>query len=106
MEITIRPKNFKLQPDIETQLEKRVERLTRHLDNLESCEVILTQEPTHYNAQRMQYVVQLTLRTRNNNLIRSEVRDADLLTAMDQAMDRLGRQIERYKGRYYNKKKG
>lgn len=106
MEITIRPKNFKLQPNMETQIYKRVERLTRHLDNLESCEVILTQEPTHYNAQRMQYVVQLTLRTRNNNLIRSEVRDADLLTATDQAMDRLGRQIERFKGRFYQKKKG
>jgi len=54
----------------------------------------------------MQYVVQLTLRTRNNNLIRSEVRDADLLTATDEAMDRLGRQIERFKGRFYQRKKG
>src|SRR6476660_4560106 len=106
MEIIIRPKNFKLQPNIESQIQKRVERLTRPLDNLESCEVVLTQEPTHYNAQRMQYVVQLTLRTRNNNLIRSEVRDADLLTATDEAMDRLGRQIERFKGRFYQRKKG
>jgi len=50
--------------------------------------------------------VQLTLRTRNNNLIRSEVTDPELLTAVDVAMDRLTRQIERYKGRYYQRKKG
>ncbi len=106
MEITIRPKNFKLQANMQTQVRKRVERLSHHLDNLESCEVLLTQEPTHFNAQRIQYVVQLTLRTRNNNLIRSEVKNADLLTAMDEAMDRLTRQIERFKGRFYHKRKG
>jgi putative sigma-54 modulation protein len=106
VEISIRPKNFKLQSGVDTQLKKRVERVARHVENVESCEVILAQEPTRFNAQRMQYVVQLTIRTRNNNLIRSEVKDADLLTAMDQAIDRLGRQIERFKGRFYNRKKG
>jgi putative sigma-54 modulation protein len=106
VEVTIRPKNFKLQPDIETQVRKRVDRLTHHLENLDSCEVLLTQEPTRFNAQRVQNVVQITLRTRNNNLIRSEVTDADLFTAIDQAMDHLTRQIERFKGRYYQRKKG
>lgn len=106
MEVTIRPKNFKLSQDLEGQVRKRLERLTRHLDNLEQSEVLLTQEPTRFNAQRMQYVAQVTLRTRNNNLIRSEVRNADLLTAVDEAMDRLTRQIERFKGRYYQRKKG
>jgi putative sigma-54 modulation protein len=106
VEITIRPKNFKLQANVQTQVRKRVERLSHHLENLESCEVLLTQEPTHFNAQRVQYIVQLTLRTRNNNLIRSEVKNADLLTGMDEAMDHLTRQIERFKGRFYQKNKG
>ncbi len=68
--------------------------------------MLLTQEPTRFNAQRVHNVVQITLHTRNNNLIRSEVTDADLLTAIDQAMDHLTRQIERFKGRYYQRKKG
>jgi putative sigma-54 modulation protein len=106
MEVTIRPKNFKLPADLDGQIRKRMERLTRHMDSVESCEVILSQEPTHFNAQRLQYAVQLTLRTRNNSLIRSEVRNADLLTSVDQAMDRLSRQIERFKGRFYQRKKG
>ncbi|MEO8286404.1 MAG: ribosome-associated translation inhibitor RaiA [Chloroflexota bacterium] len=106
MEVTIRPKNFKLPADLDSQIRKRMERLTRQMDSVDSCEVILSQEPTHFNAQRLQYAVQLTLRTRNNSLIRSEVRNADLLTAVDQAMDRLSRQIERFKGRFYQRKKG
>lgn len=103
MELTIRPTNFKLSDNIESQIRKRVERLPRHLENLQSAEVILSQQPTRLNPQRFHYVAQFTLHTRNN-LIRSEVSDAELLTAVDQAMDRLSRQIERYKGRYYHRK--
>jgi len=46
MEVTIRPRNFKLQSDVESQIRKRVDRLTHHLENLESCEVLITQQPT------------------------------------------------------------
>src|ERR1700754_2037329 len=103
MEATIRPKNFKLQSNVEEQVRKRVDRLTHHLDNLETCEVLLTQEPTRSNAQRLQYVAQITLRTKSHNIIRSEVTDAEVLDAVDQAMSRLTRQIERFKGRFYDK---
>jgi putative sigma-54 modulation protein len=105
MELVIRPKNFKLASGIEGQIRKRVERLPRHLDNLQSAEVVLSQQPTHLTPQRFQYVAQLTLHTRNS-LIRSEVTDPELLTAVDQAMDRLSRQIERYKGRHHRRRKG
>ncbi len=104
MELTIRPKNFKLADNVESQIRKRVERLPRHLENLQSAEVILSQQPTRLNPQRFQYVAQLTLHTRNN-LIRSEVVGDQLLTAVDEAMDRLDRQIERYKGKH-NRRKG
>jgi putative sigma-54 modulation protein len=102
MELTIRPKNFKLAPGTESHIRKRLERLPRHLDNLESAEVILTQEPTHLAPQRVRYVAQLTLHTKNN-LIRSEVANPELLTAVDEAVDHLSRQIERLKGRFYRK---
>src|SRR5437764_10944028 len=105
MELTIRPKNFKLADSVESQIRKRVERLPRHLDNVQTAEVILSQQPTRLNPHHFQYVAQLTLHTRNN-LIRSEVADEQLLTAVDEAMDRLSRQIERYKGKHYRKNKG
>jgi ribosome hibernation promoting factor len=106
LDVTIRPKNFKLSESQETQIRKRIERIPRHLDNLEHSEVLLSREPTHYNAQRHQFIAQITLRTHNHSLIRSEVANADLLTAVDEAIGRLSRQIERFKGRFYRKKKG
>ena len=105
MEVTIRPKNFKLSSGIESQIRRRVERLPRHLDQLESVEVILSQQPTRLTPQRFQYVAQLTVHT-SHNLLRSEVADPELLTAVDQVMSRLARQIERFKGRHYRRHKG
>src|SRR5437773_2466602 len=105
MEVTIRPKNFKLASGIETQIRKRVERLPRHLDNVQFAEVVLAQQPTRLHAQRFEYVVQLTLHT-SHNLIRSEVADPELLTAMDNVVSHLSRQIERYKGRMHRRHKG
>ncbi len=105
MEVTIRPKNFKLPTDIESHIRKRIQRLPRHLDNIESAEVILSQQPTHLTPQRFQYVAQITLHTRTN-IIRSEVSGPELLTTIDQTADRLQRQMERYKGRHFRRHKG
>lgn len=105
MQVTIRPTNFKLPPGVEVQIRKRVERLPRHLDNLESAEVILSQQPTRVTPQRFHYVAQLTVQT-SHNLLRSEVSDPELLTAFEQVINRLERQIERFKGRHYRRHKG
>jgi putative sigma-54 modulation protein len=105
MEVTIRPKNFKLTSSIESQIRKRVDRLPRQLDNMQSAEVVLAQRHTHLNAQRFEYVVQLTVHT-PHNLIRSEVADPEILTAMDNVVNHLSRQIERYKGKLYHRHKG
>src|SRR5690242_12047353 len=105
MEVTIRAKNFKLTSSIESQIRKRLDRLPRQLENVQSAEVILAQRHTHLNAQRFEYVVQLTVQT-PHNLIRSEVSNAELLTAMDDVVTHLSRQIERYKGRFHKRHKG
>lgn len=105
MDITIRPKNFKLGPEVEDHIRKRLQRFQRLLDDLESSEVALAQQPTRQNAQRMQYVAQFTLHTRNN-IVRAEVVNDELLTAVDQGIDHLGRQLERRKTRMDRRKKG
>lgn len=105
MDITIRPKNFKLQSEIEEHMHKRLQRFQRLVDDLESTEVVLAQQPTKQNAQRMQYVAQFTLHTRHN-IVRSEVCNDELLTAVDQGIDHLGKQLERRKTRMERRKKG
>jgi putative sigma-54 modulation protein len=106
MALTVRSKNFKLDSGVETQIRKRIDRVTRHIENVDQSEILLSQEPTRFTPQRVQHVAQVTLRTRNSNLIRAEVANADLLTAVDEAIAKLERQIERFKGRYYQRKKG
>lgn len=106
MEVTIRPKNFRLSDDIEESIRKRLDRLARHIENLASAEVLLSQRPTKLNQQGFDYIVQVTIHTRHHNIIRAEVTHAELLTAADQAMDHLSRQVERFRSRYERRKKG
>lgn len=106
MEVNLRHKNIALSADIEQHIRSRIERLVRPLESAQSAEVVLTQLPTHMNPQRVQYRAQLTIDTGNSRLIRSEVENAEVLTAIDQAIDHLSRQIERYKTRHERKRRG
>jgi putative sigma-54 modulation protein len=105
MSINIRSKNFKLEPNNEEHIRKHVSRLGRHVEDLESTEVVLSQQPTRLNAQRFQYVSQITLHTRHN-IIRSEVAHDELLTSVDQALAHIDKQLERRKTRMTRRKKG
>lgn len=105
VEVNVRAKNFKLKEDIEGHIRRHIERMPRHLGSVQSAEVVLSQQPTRLNPQRMEYRAQLTIQTRTN-LIRSEVCNAELLTAVDEAMDHLSRQIERQKSRSNRRKRG
>src|SRR5688500_15217067 len=106
MEIMVRAKNFKLSADHEEQIKKRIERLIRHLPNTSNAEVVLSQQNTHLNPQHFEYVAQVTLYTRHGNLMRSEVRHAELFTAIDQSCSHLSKQISRFKSRYDRRKRG
>lgn len=105
MSVNIRPKNFKLEPKIEEHIRKHLTKRNRQVDDLESTEVVLSQQPTRLNAQRFQYVAQVTLHTRHN-IVRSEVAHDELLTAVDQALANLDKQLERRKTRQSRNKKG
>ncbi|MDQ3705423.1 MAG: ribosome-associated translation inhibitor RaiA [Chloroflexota bacterium] len=105
MSVNIRSKNFKLEPHHEEHIRKHVGRLDRHVEDLESTEVVLSQQTTRLNAQRFQYVSQVTLHTRHN-IIRSEVAHDELLTSVDQALAHIEKQLERRKTRQTRRKKG
>jgi putative sigma-54 modulation protein len=105
MSVNIRPKNFKLEPKIEEHIRKHITKRNRQVDDLESTEVVLSQQPTRLNAQRFQYIAQVTLHTRHN-IVRSEVAHDELLTAVDQALANLDKQLERRKTRMSRNKKG
>lgn len=105
MTVNIRSKNFKLEPKVEEHIRKHLNKRNRNVEDLESTEVVLSQQPTRLNAQRFQYIAQVTLHTRHN-IIRSEVAHDELLTSVDQALAHLDKQLERRKTRMNRRKKG
>jgi len=78
-------------------VEKKVSKLDRYLDILEEAKVDLTYAQTARSAQDRQ-VAQITIRGKGV-LLRAEDRTEDIYASVDQALDKISRQIERYKGR-------
>ncbi len=78
-------------------VEKKVGKLDRYLPTLTEARVELALEKTK-NAKQSQ-VVQVTLRT-NGTILRGEERSSDFGAAIDTVVDKLHKQIERYKTKH------
>jgi len=92
-----------LTPVIRGYIEKKLGKLNRQLNNISDFKVELTEEKTKSPQQR--YVVQATLDSKGT-LIRGEERGENLMTAIDKVETVMTRQIERYKGKLYDKGRG
>lgn len=92
--------------DVNQQLEdyihRKVDKLDRFLDILESATVDLTYAGSARAAEDRQ-VAQITLRG-PGVLLRAEERTDDVYASVDAATNKLLRQIDRYKGRHWNRR--
>jgi len=96
MEIQLFTRNLEVTPRLQSYVEKKVGRLSRYLTDIDEARVDLTVESTRSNAHRQ--VAQLTVRTQGT-ILRAEERAADMFAAIDAALDKMRRQISRYKTR-------
>ncbi len=96
MEVTIRGRNIDITPRLQEYIEKKVSKLDRYLPTITDARVELTAEKTKSTQDRQ--VVQLTVRSKGT-LLRAEERDHDVFTAVDTVLDKMYRQIARYKGK-------
>jgi putative sigma-54 modulation protein len=80
-------------------VEKKAAKLERYLQEIDEIRVELSHIKTARNATD-RHVAQITVRGRNF-LLRTEERTDDLHAAFDMALDKMQRQIERYKGKHY-----
>ncbi len=96
MQLIVSGKNLEVSDWLKDYVEKKVGRLDRYLPGLKEARVELALEHTR-NANQSQ-VVQVTLRT-NGTILRGEERSADFTAAVDTVVDKLHRQIERYKNK-------
>lgn len=101
-QIEIYTRNMELTDAIEAYVNKKVAKFIRHLPVLDVIRVDLSHEKNARNADERN-VAQITL-TGKKILLRVEERAVDLNAAIDVAVDKMDRQIFRYKGKHWDKK--
>jgi len=97
-------KNLELSQDLDNYIEKKTSRLDRYLKQIEEKRIDLAFVKTA-RKPASRFVAQITLRGRGF-ILRAEERSSDIKTAVDQVLDKIERQIERYKGKKYRSRNG
>jgi len=103
MELQITGKNIELTPALRQLIERKLGKLSRHLPNIKEQKVEIYEEKTKSPEQH--FVVEVTLDS-NGTLLRGVERGEDLLKAVNKVAAVMDRQIERYKGKLYDKGRG
>ena len=102
MELVIKGKNMEVEEAAQEYIRDKLTKLERHLPDLGEVKVELTHEMT--KAAEKRYVAQVTINT-HGALLRGEERASNITAAIDNVVDVLNRQIERFKGRLYRSKR-
>lgn len=95
--VTIHARDLNLSPRLKEYVEKKVSKLDHYLPSISEARVDLTEAKAARSAADRQ-VAQLTVHARGQ-VLRSEERKDDIFAAVDAALDKMQRQIERYKGK-------
>lgn len=95
--VVIQGRGIGVSDKIREYAEKKISKLDHYLPDIGEVRVDLSAERTARDADDRQ-VVQLTVPLRGA-ILRSEERSGDLFTSLDMALDKLHRQIERYKSK-------
>lgn len=95
--IVITVKNMELTDRVREYVEKKTPRLERLLPDIDTMKFDLSFAKNARNRADRE-IAQLTI-TGKGFVLRTEERDVDLLAAVDKAVDKMQRQIERFKGK-------
>lgn len=95
--VEINVRNMELSDRLRDHVTKKVSKLDRYLNVLEEAKVDLSYAKSARNAADRQ-VAQVTVRGKGV-LLRAEERTDDIFASVDAVMDKVYRQIERFKGR-------
>ena len=104
MAITVRGKNLDITPPLKEYVEKRVKKVTKYFDKTGDITVILSVEKGRHQTGNFHHVeVNVPV---NGLLIRGEERTADMYASIDQVMDKIEKQIGKYKTKLEKKFRG
>ncbi len=97
LEVDIFARNMEVTENIHDYVEKKASKLDKYLNTIEEVRVDLAFVKSARNANDRN-VAQITVRGKGF-ILRSEERADDLFSAIDQSLEKIHRQIERYKGK-------
>jgi putative sigma-54 modulation protein len=95
--VNINVHNMELTPRLRNYVEKKTARLDRFMPNVIEVDVDLTAENARSANNRQ--VAQITVRDARGAILRAEERTSDMFTSVDAVIDKLYRQIKRYRGK-------
>ncbi len=100
MELIVKGKNVEVTDRLREYVEQKIGKLDRYLPSISEAWVELSSEET--KAAQDRQVCQVTVRS-NGTILRAEERSDDMFSAIDTVLDKMYRQIARYKGKRKNR---
>lgn len=97
MELTITGRNMEVTERLDDYVRDKASRLDRYMPSIVSARMDLSVENTKSAAHRQ--VAQMTIRSERGVILRAEERTGDMFSSIDAVMDKMYRQILRYKGK-------
>ena len=97
--VAIYTRNLELNDRLQEYVERKAGKLDRYIQGIREVRVDLGHDKSARSAQD-RYVAEFTVYGKRF-ILRSEERADDIFTAIDTALDKIQRQIERYKGKRY-----
>lgn len=104
MELTITGRNIEVTQRLDDYVRQKVSKLDRYLPSIANARMDLSVENAKSAADRQ--VAQLTIRGDRGVILRAEERTGDMFTSIDTVLDKMYRQIARYKGKQQKARRG
>jgi putative sigma-54 modulation protein len=98
MQISVTTKKLELTPAIRSYAEEKIGRLSKHLDGIIEAHVLL-------KVEKHRHIAEATLHAKQADFTGKENND-DLYAAIDRVAEKLERQVEKYKTRTRQRRKG
>lgn len=99
MNLTISGHHLEVTPSLRSYVTTKLDRISRHFDQLVDVKVLLTVENQKEKERRQR--AECSIHVKGNDLF-AESANEDLYAAVDDLVDKLDRQVARYKERLQN----
>ena len=99
MQTLIKGRNLEVSEALRSYVEGKAGKLDRYMSNIDEARFDLSLHNARNAEER--HIAQITLRTTNGAILRAEEHSADMHASIDQALDKITRQLKRYKGKHW-----